>query len=310
MHIVLLCATQRGHRFLKRLAELAPPGSELTVFSFRETPEEPPFLDGIRGLAETVRARFFETRNVAGDKFRDFWEQHPVDLMLVVNWRYILPEAIYRRSRRGCFVIHDSLLPEYRGFSPVVWAMINGETHTGATLFEIAPEFDAGPVVDQIRVPIGPADLVATVMEQVTRGYLTLLERNLTGLLDGTAPRRPQDIARATYTCRRLPEDNRINWAWPTRTIHNLIRAVSAPYPGAFTYLGGSRLRVWSARRMEPEPRYVGRMPGRIVEIRPGEGSVVLTGDGVLLLEQAQLSGGEIVCASEILNSLGQTLGP
>jgi methionyl-tRNA formyltransferase len=308
MRIVLLCATRRGYLFLEKLAGLLPQG-DLIVFSFREAPWEPPFLDDIRELTLANGGHFFETRQVGSQRWSQFWESTTVDLMFAVNWRYMIPASVYRRPRLGAFVFHDSLLPEYRGFSPTVWAIINGEDHTGATLFEIAEEVDAGDIVDQERVSIGPDDTIAVVMERVTQTYLDLLERNLDNLINGTAPRYPQDHSRATYTCKRLPEDNQINWAASTEDTYNLIRAVSAPYPGAYTHLSGRKIYIWSARRVGNVNRYVGRVSGRVVEVRAGEGSVVLTGDEVLLLTQVQMGGGEIVCAIDVLNSLAQTLG-
>lgn len=308
MRIVLLCATRRGYLFLERLAELLPQ-SDFVVFSFRETPWEPPFLDDIRELSLATGGQFFEARQVGGADWNRFWGSTDVDLMFVVSWRYMIPASVYLRPRLGTFVFHDSLLPEYRGFSPTVWAIINGEDHTGVTLFEIAEEMDAGDIIDQERIVIGPDDTIAVVMERVTQTYLQLLERNLDGLITGTAPRYRQDHSRATYTCRRLPEDNQIDWAWSSNSIYNLIRAVSAPYPGAYTYFSGQKMRVWSARRVTNARRYVGRIPGRVVEVRRGEGSVVLTGDGALLLSEVQVEGGEVVCASNVLSSLSHTLG-
>jgi len=308
MRIVLLCATRRGYLFLKKLFELLPQ-TQLTVFSFQEEPWEPPFLDDIRELTLAIHGQFFETKQVGSHHMSEFWESTEVDLMLVVSWRYMVPTSVYRRPRRETFVFHDSLLPYYRGFSPTVWAIINGEDHTGVTLFKIAEEVDAGDIVDQIRIPIGPDDTIALVMERVTGAYLDLLERNLNNLINGTAPLYPQDHSRATFTCKRLPKDNQIDWAGSSESIYNLIRAVSAPYPGAYTYLFGQKMIVWAARRVVSAHRYVGKVPGRVCEVRAGEGSVVLTGEGALLLTQVQMEGGEIVCAADVLNSPAQTLG-
>jgi methionyl-tRNA formyltransferase len=304
MHIALACATRRGYRMLEKLIALAP-DAELTVFSFREEAHEPPFVDDIRALAEGHGARFFEGRRVEAPK--DFWESAQVDLMLVVSWRYLIPEAIYRRPVRGTFILHDSLLPTYRGFAPTVWAIVNGEDHTGVTLFEIADDVDSGDMVAQKRVPIAPDDTIADVLEAVTRAYLAVLEDNLFPLLDGSAPRTPQDHTLATFTCKRTLDDNKIDWTQSTAVIYNLIRAVTMPYPGAFTTLGGQKLTIWAARPVERN--YVGRIPGRVVEFRRGEGSVVLTGDGALLITEVQREGEARVNAADVLNSLSQTLG-
>lgn len=308
MRIVTLCATERGYRFVEKLAELVPQ-SELVVFSFREEPWEPPYLDDIRELTLAKGGQFFETRRVGSSKWVQFWESSPADLMFAVSWRFMVPARVYKRARLGTYVFHDSMLPEYRGFSPTVWSIINGEDHTGVTLFEIAEGVDEGDIVAQKRVPIGADDSIADVLERVTQTYLDVLEQNLGNLINGNAPRHPQDHSRATHTSKRLPEDNQIEWTASTKSIYNLIRAVSAPYPGAFTYLLGQKIRIWSAIRMSSNRHYVGRVAGRIVEVWPGEGSVVLTGDGSLLLTKVQMEGGEVTCAANILKSLSQTLG-
>jgi methionyl-tRNA formyltransferase len=303
-----LCATRRGYLCLQKLIELLPKAS-LVVFSFREEPWEPPFLEDIRSLALSAGGMFFEATQVAQGHLAEFWESTPFDLMLVVSWRYMIPRRVYLRPRLGTFVFHDSLLPEYRGFSPTVWAVINGEKQTGVSLFAISESVDAGDIIDQRAVPIGPDSTIAELMQQVTQTYVELLETNIQPLLGGTAPRRSQDHARATFTCKRTPQDSEIDWSLSTDKIYNLIRASGVPYPGAYTYFNGKKLTVWSAARLDHAQHYVGRIPGRVVEIRPDHGSVVLTGDGALLLRQCQLEDADRACAADVLKRLSDTLG-
>ena len=305
MHIVLLGAARRGYRFLETLATLVP-DCHLTVLSFREEPSEPPFLDDIRALANARGAQFREAKTIHARKPGGVWEQ-PFDLLFAVGWRYMVPSAVYRRARLGAYVFHDSLLPKYRGFSPTVWAMINGEDHTGVTLFEMAESVDSGLIVGQERVPIGLDDDIAAVQERVTQAYLSLLAQSLPGLRAGALSGLPQDESQATYTCKRLPEDNKIDWRLGTREVYNLIRAVTRPYPGAYTTLNGDEMRVWRAERLPDYSRYVGRVPGRVVEIGK-DGAVVLTGDGALLLTEVQVQGREPASAALVLNSLSNTL--
>ncbi len=307
MRVVLLCATHRGYLFLRQLHNLIPEHN-LVVFSFREESWEPLFLDDIRNLALAQGGQIFESKHVGSHRNQLFWESTDIDLMLVVGWRYMIPRDVYRRPRNGTFVFHDSLLPAYRGFAPTVWAIVNGEDHTGVTLFEIAEQVDAGDIVAQQRVPIDPEDTIAVVMQRVTQAYLDLLKRNLESLMSGGGARCQQDHSKATYTCKRTPDDNWIDWTASCGSIYNLIRAVSAPYPGAYTYLSGRKMRVWSAQRVSV-PRYAGRIPGKVVEVCPGVGSVVLSGDGALLITKVQLDSGPVLCASDVLKSITQTLG-
>ena len=308
MRIVLLLATQRGLRCLRAIHELAR-DHELVVLSFPEEPCEPRFLAEIEAETRSMGDQFFTARNVAGAALADFWTKTPIDLLLAVSWRYLVPPSIYRRATRGAFVFHDSLLPEHRGFSPTVWAIANGEDHTGVTLFEMVEAVDAGDIVDQQRVPIGADDTIATVVERVTNSYVTLLQKNLSKLLAGNTPRTPQDHGRATYTCRRTAEDNRIDWNWPTERVYNLVRAVTAPYSGAFTSHDGRRVVAWSARPLRDAPRYVGRAPGRVVDVQAGRGVVVLTGDGSLLIENVQIDGQPIVTADAVIGRIGDQFG-
>ena len=305
MRIALFCATQRGLRCLQSLRELVP-DAQLLVFSFQEDPWEPPFLDAIRQQALAYDAPFYETKQVA--RLTDVWESQPVDLMLAISWRYLIPASVYERACLGAYVIHDSLLPAYRGFSPTVWAMMNGEDHTGATLLEMVDDYDAGAIIGQERVPIGPDETIGDVMEHVTGAYVRLLRAHLPALLAGTAARAVQDESQATYTAKLVPDDFRINWAWPSERIYNLIRATTAPYAGAYTTLNGQRLRIWTARRLDNPRRYVGRIPGRVAEIRGDEGVVIMTGDGLLLVTEAQLDDGERVPAAHLLKRMADTL--
>ena len=306
MRIVVLCATRRGLRFVEKLFELVP-NAEVVVFSFQEAPWEPPYLEDLRRLVET-RSVLHEAQNVNSGRWHSFWDAEPIDLMLLVSWRFLVSPDVYRRARLGSFVFHDSLLPEYRGFAPTPWAIINGESHSGVTLFEIAEEVDAGDIVNQQKFAIEKDDTIADVMERITEIVLRLLERNLPLLLAGTAPRTPQDHSKATFCCKRLPDDNRIDWTSSTADIYNLIRATSAPYTGAFTHLLDRKLTVWSARPEADSMPYVGRVPGRIVRRHIGEGAVVLTGDGCLWLNEVQLEPGKIVQADRVLKSLALTL--
>jgi methionyl-tRNA formyltransferase len=308
MNICILCATRRGHAVLEHLLARFP-NDRFWVASFREEPHEPPFLDAIRSLAERHGARFFETRNIASAMEPTVGGGVGIDVMLAVSWRYLIPMQIAARAARGCYIIHDSLLPAYRGFSPTVWAMINGEPVVGATLFHAAETVDSGDIVDQVEVEVGPTDRIGDVMDRVTKAYIELLDRNLPLILQGDAPRYPQDELRATYTCKRLPWDNHIDWTGPTRKIYNLIRAVTYPYPGAYTELEGKRMVVWDAEPVSKDVSYVGRVVGRVVKIEKDAGVVVLTGDGQLMLKKVQVDGEPERCASDVITSLTTTLG-
>ena len=167
------------------------------------------------------------------------------DLIFSFYFRGILPEDLLRIPRLGAFNIHGSLLPAYRGRAPVNWAVLNGETRTGATLHVMTARADAGDIVDREPVPIGPDDAAIDVQRRVTEAAVRVLLRRLPELESGTAPRTPQDAAAATVFGRRTPEDGRIRWTKPAKQVHDLVRAVTHPYPGAFTDIFGKRTFIW-----------------------------------------------------------------
>lgn len=159
-------------------------------------------------------------------------------------YRSMLSPALLEVPARGALNMHGSLLPRYRGRVPVNWAVINGERETGATLHYMLEKPDAGDIVAQQAVPILPDDTAFDVFGKVTVAAEMALDRVLPSLLAGTAPRIPQDLARGCYFGARKREDGRIDWSRGAAEIHNLVRGVAPPYPGAFCQVQGKRLRV------------------------------------------------------------------
>jgi methionyl-tRNA formyltransferase len=170
------------------------------------------------------------------------------DFLFSFYYRSLLSEALLSIPTRGALNMHGSLLPKYRGRAPVNWAILNGEHEAGATLHYMVARADAGDIVDQQAVPILRNDDALCVMNKVTVAAETVLARSLPSLLAGTARRTPQQIVAGQYFGRRRPEDGRIDWHRPAIEIHNLIRAVAPPFPGAFTNVDGQKWWIHRAR--------------------------------------------------------------
>jgi methionyl-tRNA formyltransferase len=170
------------------------------------------------------------------------------DFVFSFYYRHMLKPPLLALAQRGALNMHGSLLPKYRGRVPVNWVVINGETATGATLHYMTAKPDAGDIVDQQAVPIAVDDTAVDVFYKVTGAAAAVLDRSLTALLAGNAPRKPQNLALGSYFGGRKPEDGRIDWRLPAARIHNLVRGVAPPYPGAFTTLNGSTLRILRTR--------------------------------------------------------------
>ena len=180
------------------------------------------------------------------------------DFLFSFYYRSLLGAPLLAAARRGALNMHGSLLPKYRGRAPVNWAIVRGERQTGATLHYMVERADAGDIVDQLAVPILLDDDACEVFNKVTVAAETILARSLPGLVAGSAPRRSQPIEPGQYFGRRKPEDGRIDWRRPALEIHNLVRAVAPPFPGAFAEVGGER---WSIHRTRVEPRTTAHSP-------------------------------------------------
>ncbi len=206
------------------------------------------------------------------------------DLILSVYYRHMIGGSILALPPLGAFNLHGSLLPKFRGRAPINWAVLHGETRIGMTLHRMVKRADAGAMVDQEGIEISPQDTAEQAFRKVLPCARTVLARQIDHLLSGTATETPQDESAATYFGGRKPEDGRIDWSRPSAEIFNLIRAVTDPYPGAFTEQGEARLMVWWA---EPAPGLSGA-PGEVLSLDP---LVVATGDGALHLSRVEWRG-------------------
>jgi methionyl-tRNA formyltransferase len=229
------------------------------------------------------------------------------DCVVVSSYDRILAPALLQRCR---FVnVHYADLPRYRGRATVNWAILNGESHTAISIHELRTQLDGGPILFKQCVPIGPGDTVATLYDRLNAIQQQALGRTVEGFLDGHAGA-TQVEADATYGCTRLPADGEIDWRRPAREIDALVRALVAPFPGAFTYLAGERLVVWQAEVVADPTLYVGRIPGRVISRSRADGWVdVLTGEGVLRLRHVERAGAGREPAARVITSVKMTLG-
>lgn len=185
-------------------------------------------------------------------------------------YRRMLPPAVLGLASRGALNMHGSLLPKYRGRAPINWAVLHGERETGASLHYMVAKPDAGDLVDQQAVPIGEDDTAIEVADRVADAAVTVLRRSLPGLLAGTARAVPLDLAKGSYFGGRKPADGELSLAWPAKRVHDLVRAVAPPFPGAYLCLGDAIMRVYRTRRLGAAavlspPASVGVEDGRIV---------------------------------------------
>lgn len=262
---------------LTGLAALKRAGFEIAaIFSHEDDPHENCWFGSVPDWAAKNNVPLFCPENVNAVEWRRKISSWAPEAIFSFYYRSLLSQEILAIPSGGAFNLHGSLLPYYRGRCPVNWVLVNGEKETGVTLHRMVGKADAGDIVAQMVVAIDFADTAHTLYGKLCGQAAIVLDDVLPLIKNGTAPRIPQNWQSGSYFGRRTPEDGRIDWRWPALRIYNLIRAVTAPYPGAFTFTkSGAKMLIWWALPEE------GGMEGEPGRIDMEGGSVLVTaGDG------------------------------
>ena len=211
------------------------------------------------------------------------------DAFIVVGWYHMVPRAW--RAIAPAYGMHASLLPDYSGGAPLVWAIINGEKRTGISLFELSDGVDDGPLVGQVATEITDDDTIATLYARIEDLGLALLAEHLPRLADGSAKPAQQDPARRRIVPQRSPEDGRIDWTLPARRVYDFVRAQTRPYPGAFTFADGAKVTLWTCRVAGPDV-LPGLAPGTLAVKQ--DSLLVACGEGALALGELGTEAGDM----------------
>jgi methionyl-tRNA formyltransferase len=269
------------------------------VVTHRDHPGETVWFRRVADTAAELGLPCLYTEDLAAAELAADVARVQPDIIFSFYYRAMLPAALLGLARVGAFNMHGSLLPRYRGRAPTNWAVLHGETETGATLHEMVAKADAGAIIDQAAVPILPDDTAQQVFDKVTVAAEQVLWRSLPAILAGHWPRLPNDLARGSYFSGRTPEDGRIDWSRPAVQVYDLIRAVAPPYPGAFAELAGQRLVVAEARRL-PAPPSALPPPGG-PGLRVADGRIVgVCGDGGIIEIRRLLAGSTAVSPASL----------
>ncbi len=306
MNVVLFLGTKIGYTGLKTLIDL---GANIKqVFVDKEHVHEIEKYDqSIIDLCKKNDIKVYEGANHSDiDRATD---QENIDYIFCFGFRRLIKETVLKKAKYAACSTHFSLLPKYRGFAPVNWAIINGEDKCGVSLFHMEKEADCGDIVAQRQIAIGQNEYVESVMNSCIDTFQSILNEVWPELIKGNVTRIVQDDSIATYTCARNPEDGEINWNETMQVIYNLIRGTSKPFPGAFTKYKNDKMTIWKAEPYEVG-HYVGRIPGKVIQVIKDEGIVVLTGDGALLIQEVEMERDtEVKCPDQVIKSVRVTLG-
>ena len=280
---LIICAYHTvGYRCI---SELLRQGAEIAlIFTHEDSPTEEIWFESVRDLAKQHGIPY-QTTDISAPENVERVRAISPDFILSFYYRNMIKPVVLEIPKFGALNLHGSYLPKYRGRVPVNWAVINGESETGATLHYMVEKPDAGDIVDQEKVAIAFTDTAQDVFGKVTDAAVAVIARAWPLLREGSAERIPMDLTAGSYFGGRKPADGLIDWTRSAVQIYNLIRGVTHPYPGAFTYCEGKKVVIWQTWPLAGQAD-----PGRILSQAPLR---VGTGEGILEIRSLQIEGEE-----------------
>jgi UDP-4-amino-4-deoxy-L-arabinose formyltransferase / UDP-glucuronic acid dehydrogenase (UDP-4-keto-hexauronic acid decarboxylating) len=269
------------------------------VFTHRDDPREIGWFDSVAAVAAARDIPVFAPEDINHPLWVERIRAFRPDILFSFYYRNLIRSPLLEIPPAGCLNLHGSLLPKYRGRCPVNWVLVNGEEETGATLHYMTPRPDDGDIVSQERIVISQDDTAKTLHEKLRRTSERMLDEVLPRIREGSATRRPQDHSAATYFGGRGPEDGEITWEKTAAAVRNLVRAVTLPYPGAFSHMGDRKCLFW---QVSVTPlKQTGLSPGTVASTDP---LVVACGDDAVKVDFAQPEGALYMAGGQLAREL------
>ncbi|OGL41602.1 MAG: hypothetical protein A3C43_04635 [Candidatus Schekmanbacteria bacterium RIFCSPHIGHO2_02_FULL_38_11] len=278
------------------------------IVTHSDDPNENIWFKSVYELAAKNNIPVFSPSDVKEDSFYETVKKLDPEIIFSFYYRYIIPEKILKIPRYGSINLHGSLLPKYRGRCPVNWVLVNGEKITGATLHYMEKSPDTGDIISQKEVPISDNDDAFTLFNKITEAANILFNETWPLIKSGKSKRIPQDPAKATYFSGRKPDDGLIDWKKSSEEIHNLIRAVTHPYPGAFTFYKGKKLFIWKSVLISDIDN-CNKLSGTILKIDSVNGMVVKTGTDCIGIKSLQFQEEEEIREKKLYKYFSHTEG-
>lgn len=300
MRAVVFAYHNVGVRCLKVL--LARGVDVALVVTHRDNPAETIWFESVSALCDEQGIPFVTPNDPASPELAEHIRKIAPDFIFSFYYRHMLPIELLDIAKAGAYNMHGSLLPKYRGRVPVNWAVLHGETETGATLHEMTVKPDAGAIIAQSSVPILPDDTAFEVFGKVTVAAEQALWTVLPRMIAGRTPKLPNDLSKGSYFGGRKPEDGLIDWSQPAQVVYNLHRAVAPPYPGAWFKIGNVTFVIGKARLAKQALPHLPAGPHVI-----DNGIFGVCGDGRALRIHQLLADGKPVSASEFNHFLSSS---
>jgi UDP-4-amino-4-deoxy-L-arabinose formyltransferase/UDP-glucuronic acid dehydrogenase (UDP-4-keto-hexauronic acid decarboxylating) len=280
-------------------------GFEVTaVFTHRDDPGETIWFDSVAELASSRHIPVYAPEDINHPLWVQRVRDLAPDIIFSFYYRKLIRPSLLEIPRAGCLNLHGSLLPQYRGRCPINWVLVNGEKETGVTLHYMSPRPDDGDIVCQEKIPISPDDTARTLHEKVKKASAKMLDHILPQIKAGTAPRCPQDHSRATTFGGRRPEDGEIDWNKTATDVRDLVRAVTRPYPGAFSHVGDRKCIIWKATEVAFHEK--GLSAGTVASTAP---LVIACGKDGLQVDFGEADEGLYMNGGQLAHELGLVKG-
>jgi UDP-4-amino-4-deoxy-L-arabinose formyltransferase/UDP-glucuronic acid dehydrogenase (UDP-4-keto-hexauronic acid decarboxylating) len=285
-------------------------GFDITaVFTHKDDPRENTWFDSVAELAASRGIPVYAPEDINHPLWVKRIKELNPDVIFSFYYRKIIKNPILETPPAGCLNLHGSLLPKYRGRCPINWVLVNGEKETGVTLHYMTPRPDDGDIVHQKKIIITDDDTARSLHEKAARATSEMLDEVLPKLKNGSAPRMSQDHSKATYYGGRSADDGQIDWTAGAERVRNLVRAVTRPYPGAFSYIANEKCVFWVVSQ-EPSGNE-GLEPGTVVSVDP---LVIACGTGAVRVDFGQADKGVYVNGAQLARELnlvkGMRFGP
>ncbi|MBI1827823.1 MAG: bifunctional UDP-4-amino-4-deoxy-L-arabinose formyltransferase/UDP-glucuronic acid oxidase ArnA [Planctomycetes bacterium] len=274
------------------------------VFTHKDDPNENLWFGSVAELAASKGIPVFAPENINHPLWVKRIRELRPDVLFSFFYRDLVKPAILNIPAQGCLNLHASLLPKYRGRCPINWVMVNGESETGVTLHHMTPKADDGDIVAQRKITIEKEDTARTLHERSCQIAGAMLDEVLPLIARGKGPRTPQDHTKATYFGGRRPVDGEIDWSRSATEVRNLVRAVTRPYPGAFSFVADRKCLLWSMTEVDA-PRGQ-RVTGVVVSTNP---LVVTCGKNAVRVDFAQVEDGVHTTGAQLAANLNLVMG-
>lgn len=307
-----VAAIGRTEMLYDSILEVKKKGHEIVlIIACKESPEYKKNTNDFKLLSESLGVEFIQTENINSQEVIEIIKRNDPDIAISINWRSIIKQEVLDCFQYGIINAHAGDLPRYRGNAVPNWAIISGEKEIVLTLHLMVLDLDAGPKVLQRKIPIDTNTMIGDVYKFMQRNFPDMFVEAVNGLEKGTIIPQQQSIY-PSYALRcyiRIPKDSEIDWKQTGIQLDRLVRAVSEPFGGAYTYIGTEKLIIWRAHYEPSIIPFLGTS-GQIAERRPTTGEVlVVTGEGFLVLEQVEVKDDGRRKATEIIKNTGTRLG-